>query len=128
MGCDAPLYWDHPQIQATYSIWQKTDSALSFAGDWLKWCMEPAALCDERVHPDIIDFDDFVDHRHDQSVLTNLALKRGIVCFGKPHVPLAGSKDISNLIDQMQGKQLTIVMRNIASFGARQFRQRIMGK
>jgi hypothetical protein len=128
MDCDSPRYWEHPQIQATYSVWQKSDSSLAFVEDWLHWCLKPAALTDERSLPEVSNFDDFVDHRHDQSILTNLAIKNGIKCFGNPHVALAGSKNINNLVDRVQGKNLSIVVRNVLSFGTRQFNQRILGK
>jgi hypothetical protein len=128
MGCDEPRYWDHPQIQATYSVWQKNDCSLAFVHDWLRWCMEPAALTDDRLLSEVADFDDFVDHRHDQSVITNLAIKHGIKCVGEPNDVLAGSKDINNLVDRIRGKKLSIVIRNALSFGTRQFNYRVLRK
>ncbi len=128
MDCDLPLYWEHPQIQATYSVWQKSDASLAFVNEWLSWCMKPSALADHTILPDVSNFDDFVDHRHDQSIITNLAIKRGIKCYGDPHTSLPGSKNINNLVDRIQGKTLSIYIRNARTFAERQFKQRVLGK
>src|SRR5690606_32164646 len=79
---------------------------------WLRWCQIPQALTDDRVCPEIADFPDFTDHRHDQSILTNLALMRGVRCFGDPQVSHHGTKIIDNLTDRIEGKRLSLVCRD----------------
>lgn len=112
MGCDSAYFWDHPQIQATFSFWQKREPVLQFVAEWLRWCLIPQALTDERVCPDILDFPDFRDHRHDQSILTNLALMRGVRCFGDPQATHRGTKLIDSLTDRIEGKWLSLVCRD----------------
>jgi hypothetical protein len=124
MDCDSPAYWQHPQIQATYSIWQKSPQSLAFVHEWLRWCSQPAVLTDEIALARIRNFPDFIDHRHDQSVLTNLAIKRGVKCYGRTDSVLPGSKDINNLVDRIQGKELSIIARTLGRTLERQVRSR----
>jgi hypothetical protein len=114
MGCDAPTYWDHPQIQATYSLWQKSEQAAALLDEWLKWCTTPGVLSDAMTLPHVRNFPDFVDHRHDQSVLTNLVIKHGIRCHGDPMTSLPGSKDIDNLTDRILGNEMSIRYRSFS--------------
>jgi hypothetical protein len=120
MGCDAPKYWEHPQIQATYSVWQNVPRVAEFASEWLHWCITPGILTDEVKSPSPPNFSTFRAHRHDQSVITNLALLRSIKCYGNPQTILPESKDINNLVDRISGRESRIVIRN--------FSRRIAGK
>ena len=112
MGCDREHHWNHPLIQTSFSVWQRRDEALRFVAEWLRWCEQPQALVDAKIDPTITEFPDFVDHRHDQSVLTNLALLKRVRCFGDPHRSHPGTKDIDNLTDRMQSRWLSIMCRN----------------
>jgi hypothetical protein len=103
MGCDAPMFWDHPQIQAGISVWQKHEASIAFVREWLQWCCVPAAILDERIDPAIPDAPDFQSHRHDQSVLTLLTLKRGLKCIGEPWEGHSGERRINCLIDRITG-------------------------
>jgi hypothetical protein len=120
MGCDSAPYWEHPQIQATYSVWQKTSHAVAFASEWLSWCLTPGTLTDEVSRADLPNFPGFREHRNDQSILTNLALKNGIRCYDDPNRVLPRSKDINNLIDRIAGREMRIAVRN--------FSQRVSGR
>jgi hypothetical protein len=126
MGCDEPAYWDHPQIQATYSVWQKSERAETLVDEWLNWCTTPGVLTDDVALPHVENFQDFVDHRHDQSVWTNLVIKHGIRCYGDPEVPLPGSKDIDNLIDRILGNEMSIRYRSLSRALQAQIRARYL--
>ena len=106
MGCEAPLYKEHPQIQASVSVWERHDASMDFVREWLHWCTNPAALLDDRIDPTIPDDPDFVDHRHDQSVLTLLAIKRGLKCMGSPLECHYGERKINGLIERIKGEAL----------------------
>jgi hypothetical protein len=102
MNCDSAMYWEHPQVQATFSIWQKSSKALSFVDEWLTWCQRPEVITDDTNRLGLPDFDQFVAHRHDQSVLTNLVIKHHLRYFGPgSSVPGDGDKDINNAIDRI---------------------------
>ena len=103
MGCEADSYRNHPQIQATFSVWEKHDRSMEFVREWLNWCTVPAALLDDHIDPSIPDAPDFRQHRHDQSILTLLALKHGLKCFGSPVEARHRSKKIDRLIDRIAG-------------------------
>jgi hypothetical protein len=122
MGCDDARFRQHPQIQGTYSVWQKSADAESFVDEWLQWCARPEVLTDAVVHPELPNFPDFVDHRHDQAVSTLLAIKRGIRAYGDPNTTLPGSKDINNLVDRIEGNEGTIVLRNLTRTTGRRVR------
>ena len=113
MNCDREPFWSQPQIQATFSVWQKCPAAESFVAEWLEWCTQPAALADERVMPGVTEYADFVDHRHDQSIMTNLALLRGVRCFGDPWEVHPDCKYIDNLTDRIAGRPARIFCRNL---------------
>lgn len=113
MDCDRSIYWQHPQIQATYSVWQKSEQSRALLDEWLQWCITPGVLTDAVSLPHVKNFPDFVDHRHDQSVITNLSIKHGIKCYGDPQVALPGSKDINNLVDRMTGNEASVFCRNL---------------
>lgn len=126
MGCDSPEYWDHPQIQATYSVWQKSPRSEAFVEEWLNWCTNPAVLTDDIANPEIPNFPEYVAHRHDQAVATLLAIKHGIKCYGTPDTDIPGAKDINNLVDRIQGNEASIVLRNIRRGLERRLRERIL--
>jgi hypothetical protein len=101
MGCTDPAFLDAPQVQAGFSAWQNTEASRDFVAEWLTWCQKAQALSDEITDPSIPNDPMFEDHRHDQSVLTLLMLKRGIRTFGLPHELTRDSKVINNLIDRI---------------------------
>ena len=114
MQCDSEAYWRQPQIQATFSVWQKCALAETFAAEWLRWCLQPAALSDEKLMPDVHEYPQFIDHRYDQSILTNLARMHGIRCFGGPDEIHSGTKYIDNLSDRVAGQPWRIYARNLS--------------
>lgn len=95
MQCDAPKYWDHCQVQATFSVWKHCPGAMEFVEEWLTLCTDPRILTDMPNQCGEENFPDFIDHRHDQSVLTNLVIKHEVACLGdkERHTPF--SKDIN---------------------------------
>jgi hypothetical protein len=111
MNCDSLEYWDHPQVQATFSIWQKNGKAVEFVDEWLIWCEQREVVTDEPNRLGLPNFDGFVAHRWDQSVLTNLVIKHKLKCFGDAQTTLSGDKDMNNLIDYICGKKYRIKRR-----------------
>lgn len=74
MGCDTNEYHDHVQLEAGMVCFKKTDKIVKLVSEWLNYCSNPNIITDiENItEPNL---DGFKDHRHDQSVLTNLAIK-----------------------------------------------------
>jgi hypothetical protein len=88
MDCTGKKYWrGRRQIQASWSVWKKSNKTIKVVEDWLRWCKNKnVAMCDldnitnckigtspneaskglvEGVHR----------HARDQSILTNVAIK-----------------------------------------------------
>lgn len=77
MDCDSEKYWNGSQIEAGIVLFKKTKKTMDLVNEWLTYCL------DENILTDIPDKHDrnglpFKDHRHDQSVLSNLVIKYGL--------------------------------------------------
>jgi hypothetical protein len=77
MDCDSERFWQHPQIQGTYSVWKKTRATTHFVATWLRYCCDPRIITDAPNTCGLDNLPGFVEHRHDQSVLTNLVIASG---------------------------------------------------
>lgn len=77
MGCNDSRYWESNQVYASISFWRKTDKSLSLLKEWLEVCKNLEIISDS---PSVLasDHPEFKEHRHDQSILTNLAIKNNI--------------------------------------------------
>lgn len=72
MNCDTQKYWYNNQIEAGVSIWKKSSFTIKILNEWLEYCSNWNIISDDNNSQNL---DGFVDHRHDQSVLTNLSIK-----------------------------------------------------
>lgn len=72
MGCDDSKYKNRLQLEAGILVFRKTAKTLEFVRKWLDFCRNPQIITDS---PNLFleNSPGFVDHRHDQSILTNLA-------------------------------------------------------
>jgi len=78
MACDSPRFWHHPQIQATHSVWIKSSFTCDFVETWLRLCCDPRIITDAPNACGMDNLPGFKDHRHDQSVLTNLVIEANL--------------------------------------------------
>lgn len=62
------------QVQASVIVLRVGDRARQIVADWLKWCKKPSMIDDSGTST----HEGFVDHRHDQAILTNIAMLEGI--------------------------------------------------
>ena len=82
MGCAGPFYYDGPQLNAAISVWAPTNKARSLAVEWMQWCENRLVVGDD---PGLGgNLPGFKDHRHDQSVISLLALRDGIETMPDP--------------------------------------------
>jgi hypothetical protein len=86
MHADAPEYWDALQLDAAIQIYRAGAKARSFLLELQNAMRDPRILCDEHNICGLPNFDGFRAHRHDQSILTILAIKHGIETFPSPKV------------------------------------------
>lgn len=84
LDCDEPMYANTPQILASYMILKKSKRTMELVHDYLKY------IQDERVVTDLPNclgkenYQGFVENRHDQTCLSLLCKKYGIIPFRDP--------------------------------------------
>lgn len=76
MDCNATEYWDAQQVNAAIQVYRKTEAAMRFVREYAEWCSRLEVIADGP--PNEINFPEFRDHRHDQSVLSLLSVKHGL--------------------------------------------------
>lgn len=74
MGCDEPKYHDGDNLATTFNVWTQTVASVAFVREWLEWCCNFRVVSDDPC-PNLLGFR---DHRHDQSIASLLAIKRGL--------------------------------------------------
>jgi len=77
MNCLDEQYIYGPQVDAAFQLYQKTNKSIEFLNEYLKYCESENIVTDI---PNITgdNFEGFIDHRHDQSILSLLAIKNKI--------------------------------------------------
>lgn len=77
MDCNDEKYWNSNQIYASISFWRNTDFSVYILEEWLKFCKNPQIITDSsNIYSN--NHSSFIDHRHDQSILTNVAIKNSV--------------------------------------------------
>ena len=84
MDCDSPEYTDTPQIGATFFACKKCDEAISFVQDWLKYMCDPRIVTDMPNQLGQPNYPEFLENRHDQTVLSLLTKKNKLPQFKTP--------------------------------------------
>lgn len=75
---------DENQFLGGYILLRKTMFTLKFIDEWLHMCCDVELLAPDRFNKDVEEWNDFIVHREDQSVLTLLCIKKGIKPFRDP--------------------------------------------
>jgi hypothetical protein len=75
MGCDNSDYYCAKQLEAGTLGFQKNADNINFLHEWLSWCTIPEIICKNMNFYGIPNLPEFIDHRADQSILTNLFYK-----------------------------------------------------
>lgn len=99
MECDEARYWDADQIQASYLAFMVSPTTRHLIGEWLRFAGDERVVTDIPNQMGRPNFDDFVDHRFDQSILSNLVYKLDL------EIPTQrqSSKQIKTLIGELDG-------------------------
>ena len=84
MECDEPRYHDGRMLDASLIVLAKTDASRAFVHEWSLYCRQSQLLTDEPNICGLPNFPDFIDHRHDQSILSLLAIRDRIEVFRHP--------------------------------------------
>lgn len=78
MGLDHEPYLSLNQILASYIVMRKNDFAISFIDEWLKYAKDYRVITDTANECGLSNYPEFVDHRHDQSILSLLGRKHKV--------------------------------------------------
>jgi len=85
MNCDSKKYLDAPQVSAGFQIYVNNEETRKFVKEWLYYCCMPGVIDDTTSSPgEYEEYAEYKEHRHDQSVLTNLATKYNIPLYRDP--------------------------------------------
>ena len=78
MNCDEEDYHESKQLEAGFTFWKVCEESKKVLREWLGWCL------DEKVNGELTGFSNlkedegFEGCRHDQSILTNMAVRDGL--------------------------------------------------
>ena len=78
MDCDEEDYWDSNQLEAGVSFWKVCDQSKEIVSEWLGYACDRRIISDDPNVCGEDNFPSFQEHRWDQSILTNLAIKHGL--------------------------------------------------
>jgi len=88
MGMDEEKYWRAPHLNAGIQVFERSNLTLRFVQDWLMASLSYDVIANRKSK--YKEFEEFREHRHDQSILSILAAhydiephKTGDVFFGK---------------------------------------------
>ncbi|MHA7840486.1 MAG: tetratricopeptide repeat protein [Gammaproteobacteria bacterium] len=84
MNCDSEYYYNSEQVTGSEHYWEKNVIAESFLKEWLKYCENKHILTDLPNVTGKTDLPDYIEHRHDVSVLSLLAKKHHIKTLRLP--------------------------------------------
>ena len=80
MNCDDEKYHNQFQLEAGIVVVRKTKFNISLIKEWLKYCSDIYVVSDLPNKSGFPNYKGFREHRHDQSILTNLSIKYNIPC------------------------------------------------
>lgn len=120
MNCDQAEYHDTPLVQATFSFWRNDAASRDFVAEWLHYCEDARILTDQANLCGLPNLPGFVEHRHDQSILTLLCKKYELPALGSIDRSFESPKSIDRVLSQLNGVDLGAVVNR--------FRRKFVGR
>jgi hypothetical protein len=84
MNCDTEDFYDSRQSMGGFQLYYNCPEARNFVSEWLSYCCDPHILTDIPNISGQPNLEGFIDHRHDQSILSILRCKHNIELFRDP--------------------------------------------
>lgn len=84
MDCDTPEYHNHVQLESGIICLKNTDFTKSLINEWFEYCTNENILTEIPNISNLPNVNDFREHRYDQSILTNLIIKKKIESYTIP--------------------------------------------
>lgn len=69
-GMDQPEVHRLAPVQASFSLWRAGDRSMAFLEQWQDWCSRRELISDDPNTCGLPDLPDYIEHRHDQALLT----------------------------------------------------------
>jgi len=101
MSCDSEKYHYSPHVQAGYSAWSNSAASIKFLQEWLSWCQKKAIISDDVNIYGKPNLEGFKDHRHDQSILSNMTIRDKLELFGSKETSLSGYRNFNFILRHM---------------------------
>lgn len=81
MNCNSRKYFYSPQVSAGFQVYMNNKRTRKFVKEWLYYCCIPNLIDDTAIGEE---YASYKEHRHDQSILTNVAIKHNIPLYRDP--------------------------------------------
>jgi hypothetical protein len=109
MSMDSPQVHSSSPIQASFSIWINNPNSRNIINEWMALSADRQMISDDPSKLGFPELPDFYEHRHDQSLLSLVCLKRRLlgVDLG-PHMPSVDSKHPSEVSKFLRGKKIKL--------------------
>jgi len=78
MGCDNEHYWNQTQLEAGLIGLKNNKFNNDLIEEWISFCGNEQIISNSPNESGLNNLDGFIDHRQDQSILTNLQIKYNI--------------------------------------------------
>lgn len=102
--CDSEEYINSTQILASYIILKKNNFTSSFIKEWLDFSQDHRIITDSSNECGLPNYDEFIDHRHDQSILSILGRKYKIDTLPDISQYGEGRNNIGQIIDHNRSR------------------------
>lgn len=106
MSMDTPQVHSSSPIQASFSIWINNPNSRNIISEWMALSAERQMISDDPSKLGFPELPDFYEHRHDQSLLSLVCLKRGLqgIDLGRSS-PSVDSKHPGEVAKFLSGKK-----------------------
>lgn len=84
MDADESKYTDSIQLSAAFHVIRKTDFSLNFYKEYMRYAENENIISDLPNTCGLPNYPEYEDHRHDQSICTNLAIKHEVTTLPDP--------------------------------------------
>jgi len=109
MSMDLPQVHSSSPIQASFSIWINDPNSRNIINEWMALSADRQMISDDPSKLGFPELPDFYEHRHDQSLLSMVCLKRGLLAIDLgPNWPSVDSKHPSEVAKFFDDKRIKL--------------------
>lgn len=84
MEADSDMYYEAGQSMGGFMVMQKNDFTTEFLNEWLEYARDHRILTDSPNELGKPNLPDFIEHRHDQAILSIMYIKKNLELFRDP--------------------------------------------